>query len=458
MISPNEGPQRLSWILAAGAAIALFFAFTFWAGVPTDSRAGVFWAQLIVLLLILCAFVLVAWHLFARPLAPKLKQPTSDPLPVKLRQRIAVVLAGGGMALFAGGIWDELWHRQFGIPFGEDFFWRPHLLMYFGFATAIVSGFWALHYLNRHLKGNFQQRFRSNVMIGLLILNAAFMLYALPADPVWHWTYGQDLSAWSVPHLILLLSFVFTLLVAILLQLSTIRMGNWRTILQLHFGDVLPLFVLAGISLVWLQLMLTEWDSTLSGVSMEWLGLYRPDWLLAANLLAGVTTMGVVATRVLRCAGAATAAGLLALVIRFGMIQILGADILHYVAWVAALLPLLAIDLWSYYSSFIRQQEPEWRGTAIAIISVMAINSIVISHLYKLETIDFVPYALATIVTGIGMSWLSHQVADWMLKGRQQSAEDEVESRVINPKLSFGVIGGFLLFIVVFMVTAAPPV
>ena len=38
MISPHEGPQRLSWMLAAGAAIALFFAFTFWAGVPTDSR------------------------------------------------------------------------------------------------------------------------------------------------------------------------------------------------------------------------------------------------------------------------------------------------------------------------------------------------------------------------------------------------------------------------------------
>ena len=458
MISPHEGPQRLSWMLAAGAAIALFFAFTFWAGVPTDSGAGVFWVQLIVLLLILCAFVAAAWHLFARPLAPKLMQPTSNTLPVRLRQRIALVLAGGSMALFVGGFWDELWHRQYGIPFGDDFFWRPHLLMYFGFAAAIVSGFWALHYLNRHLRGNFQQRFRSNVMIGLLILNAAFMLYALPADPFWHWTYGEDLSAWSIPHLILLLSFVLTLFVAIVIHLSTIRLGKWRTIFQLQFNDVLPLFMLAGISLVWLQLMLTEWDSTLSGVTMERLGLFRPDWLLAANLLAGVTTVGVVATRVLRCAGAATAAGLLALAIRYAMIQILGADILHHVAWVAALLPLLAIDLWTYYSSFGRQQEPEWRGTAIVIIAAMALNSIIISQLYKLEAIDGVSYALAIIVTGIGMSWLSHQVADWVLKGRQRKVEDEEESPGMNPQLSFGVIGGFLLFIVVFIVTAAPPV
>ena len=51
-------------------------------------------------------------------------------------------------------------------------------------------------------------------MVGLLILNAAFLLYALPADPVWHLIFGEDITAWSVPHLILLISFVLTQLLA----------------------------------------------------------------------------------------------------------------------------------------------------------------------------------------------------------------------------------------------------
>ncbi len=229
MATQDKGnPIRLGWILTAFAAIALFIAFTIWGGIPTDAQAGVFWAQAGVFLLVICAFVLVLWHLLIRPLAPNLRQPKIDSLPARLRQGIALILASGGISIFVGGVWDELWHRSYGIPFGEDLFWRPHLLMYFGFATAIVAGAWALIYLNRNLRGNFQQRFRSNTVVGLLILNAAFLLYALPADPVWHWIFGEDITAWSVPHLILLASFVLTQLLALVLHVSTLRRQKWH--------------------------------------------------------------------------------------------------------------------------------------------------------------------------------------------------------------------------------------
>ena len=180
MSLPNH---RLGWTLAAIAGVMVFIAFTVWGGIPAETNLGLFGLQSSLFLLVICVFVLAFWHLLVRPLAPNLRQPQKAALTFRAREFLALLLASGGVATFIGGVWDELWHRSYGIPFGEDLFWRPHLLMYFGFATAIFTGFWALLYLNRHLRGNFQQRFRANTAAGLLILNAAFLLYALPADP-----------------------------------------------------------------------------------------------------------------------------------------------------------------------------------------------------------------------------------------------------------------------------------
>ncbi|MDE2951357.1 MAG: hypothetical protein OXT68_11380 [Chloroflexota bacterium] len=451
-------PNRIPWILAAIAGAIIFAAFSVWGGSPAETRAGLFWLQASLFFLVICAFVLALWHLFIRPLAPNLRQPAAVPLTSRARGTIALILASGGVAIFVGGVWDELWHRSYGIPFGEDLFWRPHLLMYFGFATAIVTGSWALLYLNRHLRGNFQQRFRANSLVGLLILNAAFLLYALPADPFWHWIFGEDITAWSVPHLILLASFILTQLLALVFQVSTLSRQKWRVIFNLRPGDSLALLILASILLLWLQLMLIDWDATLAGIRLEWLGLYRPEWLLAANLLACVTFTGVIGTRLLRCAGAATAAGLLALAIRYGLIQLFEADMLQYVAWIAALLPLLAIDIWSFYCGVIGMRSPEWRGTALVLIAAMALNAPVIRRLYQLEGGDNLAYGLAVIVTGIGMSWLSHRLADAMLRRVLVEADDLAESRALPAKLSLGMAGGFAAFILLFIATASPPV
>lgn len=452
--------QRLGWALAAIAGLVIFAAFSVWGGSPSETRGGLFWLQAGMFCLVICVFVGALWHLFMRPLAPNLRQPRSMPLPIRARQAIALALASGGVAIFVGGVWDELWHRSYGIPFGEDLFWRPHLLMYFGFATAIATGAWALHYLNRHLRGNFQQRFRANALVGLLILNAAFLLYALPADPLWHWIFGEDITAWSVPHLILLVSFILTQSLALVFHVSTTRQKQqqkWRTVFDLRLKDGLSILILAAMLLLWLQLMLIDWDATLAGVRFEWLGLYRPEWLLAANLLACVTFTGIIGTRLLRCAGAATAAGLLALAIRYALIQHFDPDMLQYVAWVAALPPLLAIDIWAYYCSAMRKREPEWRGTAAVVIAAMALNAPLIRSLYPLADSDNLAYGIAVILTGIGMSWLSHQVAG-AIAGRVQLEAAAPESRAMPVKLSFGMLGAFVALIAVFIVTAAPPV
>ncbi len=450
--------DHFAWTLTGIAGVIIFAAFTAWGGIPAETNLGLFWLQASLFLLVICAFVLAFWHLLIRPLAPSLRQPQTSQLTFRAREVLSLLLASGGIATFIGGVWDELWHRRYGIPFGEDFFWRPHLLMYFGFATATVCGFWALLYLNRHLRGNFQQRFRSNTVVGLLILNAAFLLYALPADPLWHWIFGEDLTAWSIPHLILLTSFVFTQLLALDLQISTRLRQQWRDLFGLRLGDCVSLVILAAIQMLCLQLMLTEWDASLAGIPPESLGLYRPEWLLAANLVACVTFTGVLATRLLRCAGAATVAGLLALVFRFGLIQLFDADVLQFVAWLAALLPLFAIDIWAYTCSAIRKREPDWRGTAAAVIAAMAINALVIRSLYDIGDADNFAYAAAIIITGLGMSWFANRVADALLRQHKAIAAFTSERKRIKPAVSFGILGVFLVFIAFSIVTATPPV
>ena len=455
---PSTQSNRLGWTLSAVSGVLLFGAFTAWGGIPTDERAGIFWAQMGVLFLATCAFVALFWHLMLRPLAPNLRVPKADSLPVKLRQRIGLIQVGGLFAIVVGGMWDELWHRTYGIPFGEDFFWRPHLLMYFGFVTFIALGFWGLHYLSSRLKGSFQQRFCANPIVGLFVLNAAFMLYGLASDPFWHLTFGEDLAAWSVPHLILLTSYLLSLLVAAFVNLSTLPLGRWRTILRLNFADALPILLFAAGLLLWLQIALIDWDQTRSGIQLEWLGLFRPEWLLAGNLLASVTMLGVLATRLLRCAGAATAVGLLALAIRFGMLQLLDAEVLHYVAWIAALLPLVAIDIYAYYRAVLRDEALDWRGTALVVIAAMLPNALVIRSLYPLKSTDNLSYGLAVLVVGIGVSWLSHRVADAMLSRRATKLEDSSQAIFLKPALTFGVLGAFVAFFIIFIATAAPPV
>ncbi len=450
--------SRLPWLLAAAAGALIFAAFAIWGGIPSGANVALFWLQAGLFFLVICAFALALWHLLIRPLAPRLRKPPSDRLPLKTRQALSLLLVSGGIAIFIGGIWDELWHRIYGIPFGEDLFWRPHLLMYFGFGTSIVPGFWALAYLNRNLRGNFQQRFRSNIIVSLLIINAAFLLYALPADPLWHWTFGEDITAWSIPHLILLLSYVVTLLLAFFVHESTLQESKWRTVLQLRLNEAFGLLIFAAVLLLWLQLMLIDWDAALSGVNLEGVQLFRPEWLLAANLLAAVTFCGVIATRVLRCTGAATASGLLALAIRFGMIQLLEAEILQFVAWIIALLPLLAIDIWAYYSSAIRKTEPEWRGAALAVIAAMALSAPLIRSLYNLDEVDNLAYAAAIIVTGVGTSWLANQVADAMRRRRETVVSGPADSKTITPAVSAALHSAFLIFIFFFIVTAAPPI
>jgi hypothetical protein len=105
--------------------------------------------------------------------------------------------------MFVAGIWDETWHIQFGIPFGDDFFWRPHLLLYIAFGLLILMGIAVWFFIFFRMRGSLRQRFRAVPLLGLCMIIAQFLLIVLPLDPFWHVLYGRDISVWSIPHILL---------------------------------------------------------------------------------------------------------------------------------------------------------------------------------------------------------------------------------------------------------------
>lgn len=431
--------------LLGAVVLAFFIVFGFWSGVPAGERALPFWIGVAVLFVMLSAFSLTAWHLMVRPL-PAGQTVLVQPIRVTFRQALALLLSVGQYGFIVGAFWDEVWHRQYGIPFGDDFFWRPHLLMYFGIAVTVLLAFAGLYTLIRGGQGTFQQRFRANPVIGLLVLAGGFLLYVLPADPIWHAIYGEDLTAWSIPHLLLLVSLVSILLLVTAIHMTALSRREWGTPGQLRLSAALPLLMFAAISLIWNQFFITEWDSGVRFV------LARPEWLLPVLIASGAAFIGVMANHTLRVFGAATISGILALALRFALIQLFDAEnIMQVNSWVLALPSLVLVDLWYVF------HRGAWIGAGVAAalgmwLAVMA----VFNRFFPLYPITNLPVAFVMLmVASLGMSRLGAAFGDYLAEGNQQIEEAPAGTRL--PLVSLGVAAATVVFIVFFVTTATPP-
>lgn len=436
--------ERIKNSVISIVVITIVGAFAFWSGVPAGERALSFWIGVIVLFAMLGAFGLATWHLLFRPV-PAGQAVAEQPIMAAHRQALALLLGMGGVSIIVGTFWDEVWHRQYGIPFGEDFFWRPHLLMYFGFLAAIGLAFAGLYIIGRRGRGNIQQRFRANPVIGLLILIGALLTYVLPADPIWHAIYGEDLTAWSVPHLVLIASFVLILLLAAAIHMSAQPRREWASLRRLRLVDMLPLLMFATTSLMWNQFFIVEWDAGADFV------LNRPEWLLPVLIVSGAAFIGVMANHALRTYGAATLSGLLALILRFALIQLFGVEKMMFVnAWLLALPSMILIDLWYAY----RPGARFGAGGAPAVgMVVMLLTSY--QQFYPLYFVTNLPVAFGMVlIVSLAASLVGAALGDYFAEGNKQAGEAAGSRAAL---MSLGVVGATLIFVVVFVATATPP-
>ena len=440
-------------------ALALFLLLSYWGGLPAPEHLAQFGLGLASLVLCLAALGWLFWHLLLRPLPAGHAQPIVAPLSQTYRQALSLLTGISGLSIVVGGFWDEVWHRQYGLPFGEDFFWRPHIMMYSGFAIVSLLALGSLIWLMRQGKGTWQQRFRANPVLSLLVFVGGFMIYALPVDPLWHAIYGEDITAWSVPHLVLLLSFSTIMLVAAAIYLTTTRTSTWVAWRRITTADVLVALNLTFALNITLQIFTTEWDAIRALPTVFDDAFWqRPEWLFPAALGLSAAFFGVLANHSLRRPGAATAVGVMGWAIRYGLVQLFGWPEISARGWLCILPAFLALDVWVAYRLASRRTAPSWLESGLAVWVGASLGLPLIGRLFIYPPISWgnAPGMLVTmLVSALMAAWAGARLGNYLATANK--ATDSAESPAwvqFAPPAAFLVV---VALMILFITTAQPP-
>lgn len=447
--------------------VVILIALSALGGLPGGDQSSAFVVGLVVMIGVSLVFALAAWHLLFRPLPAGVKATTQAFLSSVQRQVIAAALLVVVILISVGGVWDEIWHSKFGIPFGEDFFWRPHLMMYAGFGVSILLAFYGWFRILRDGKGSLQQRFRSDRLFGMLVLIGTFMVYALPADPIWHAIYGEDLTAYSIPHVMIVMVFILLMVGAAAMQTALIERDGWRPLWRLDAFDVIPLVSYAMMLMMVMILLGAEWELASLVPSLEEFGLSsltaRPDWLLPAFMVFTAVFSGTLAITTIRVVGAATLVGLLTIVIRMSLINGLDHMLDTASPWVTMMPVLIALDVVYVWRVRRDRAGASWWLAAIgaALAALVALIPL-LNELYVYPQIELaeVPAAvLPVLITALMASWMAQVIGFGMAGSEKYPVADAIAfGRRTVPRIVLSVVSGSLVFLVGYIVTATPPV
>jgi hypothetical protein len=358
-------PSRLRSLLALGWVAFMFGYAAWWGGFPRQD--ALLWIGVAVLVGIYLGFGFMAWWLFLSPTSSR-DSGSSSERDLVIQQAIGSLVLVGGMALVTGGAWDEIWHRRFGLgAVVKDFFWPPHILIYASLtiiALCVVFGIGLL--ANR--AGGIRERFRRSSLLGILALVATAQVVALPADAFWHKIYGLDLTAWSLPHLVVLLNFGLLMSVATLLLAGVPPRTGWQGWRGIRANEVAGLFAMAFGATGLLQVGATEWDAIFKvGQGNEefyrqvfW---QRPEWLYPVVVATIALFSAVLTQRLVRRTGAATLVGLIVIVLRVATVTGLGGwqANLGLLTYALCFPVFLVLDIWQ--ARVVRNSENAWLKT-----------------------------------------------------------------------------------------------
>ncbi len=262
------------------------------------------WAGWLGLLALVTVLALLARWIFASPMRGGIGQVALTRNVLRMRIRMALIVLLSFVLLRIGASWDELWHRRYGLPFGEDLLWPPHLLIYASFFLNIALVVFGLSVALQG-RGSLRARFRREPLLAILGLLAAFGFAFIAVDIIWHQVIGPDLTAASPPHVIGALSVSAAALVGVALALSSVLRQGWQLLAyRPRTADVVALGILAMLALNWLQLLTTEWD---------WgnaIAESRPAWIYPVMVGVVGVTFSQLALHATHRVGAATAVAL----------------------------------------------------------------------------------------------------------------------------------------------------
>jgi len=445
-------PSKTRPLFMSALGLAALLYLSYWAGFPQELFTA-FLLGLLILAVALAGYGWLAYYLLVRQLPAGHKNPAVNMLPVTYRRLLAIFLGIGGMAVTVGGFWDEVWHRAYGFPFGPDLLWRPHLLIYMGLLTPPLLGFLSLIRVTRGSKGTMQQKFRADPALGFLVMVGLLTAFSVPLDPVWHTIYGTDISAWSLPHLLLLTCTSLVMIMAAFMLLTTVEPKKWRGVWRANPEDWLLILFFSFAIIPQLQVLVTDWESANAMAQL------RPIWLLPVLFVVLATFTGSIANRATRTFGAATVIAVLALAVRWGL-----TEAFHYqvspAAWLPILGPALGLDI-GYAMRGMRGQNPDSPliNSLAATIGMILISFPLINQLFpylSLTGMNLVVAGLACLAAGIAGAWIGQAIGDGLSNApRQVEAATPVHDRlrVAAP----GLFTAAIVFIIFFVLTATPP-
>ena len=408
---------------------------------------------------LILAFAALTWWLLLSPIPARKVAPAR--LAPAARQLLALLVTGSAALLMVGLTWDESWHRIYGVPLGEDFLWRPHILMYVSFGLVTLLALGGLMIINRN-PGTLPQKFRAEPLLGLLVLVSGFMLLSLPADPLWHQIYGVDLTAWSLPHLVMFGSAAAIYIIGAALQASVIPKDGWRVGFGLREG--IAAYVLGQGLLMTLILLVVEWDGTVAeALQMPAIFYSRPQWLFPALIVGATTSFGLLGQRLFRRVGLATLLGVITVVTRWVMIETIGGSEVGMTIrpQLIGLIPLVILDVALYLR--VKQADERrttWLVSIAAVVGGMAAALLIISQWYVVPQVT-PEFVLQTIVFGVPLAlvlaYYGWRGGDWL---RRMGGDEGVEVTEARPVLLRGAVGVVVMiaFMAFFVLTATPPV
>jgi hypothetical protein len=319
----NVIPKFLAATLLVYALLGVF------SGLPNGANLGAFVVGLALLFLGIVALMSLAWYFVIKPLPASQVPSKKLPLSHGLRQGVALFLTLMSAVGIGGGLWDVTWHVRSGLPFGEDFFWAPHQFIYVALTAPIILSLFVWWKVLQNGSGTLRQRAKADIPLTLIIIGGIAMFFTLPADPVWHVIYGEDLTGLSVPHIVFSISSTFTAIgtMSILLSYTSFR-ETWTSVFKLNRMEVLIVLSLAFTQISLLMPTLGDWEAiTLSTSALPRLPALvaaRPDWampFLAAFVAVYPASMGLQITKRF---GAGTLIWVVAAVIRSILFSVFG--------------------------------------------------------------------------------------------------------------------------------------
>jgi hypothetical protein len=514
MQNTQVAPPKVGLFLALIATvIGIFILLTLLAGLPPTENIPGFMIGILILIAVTVGIAGLGWYLLVKPMPADLKPSPTVVLSASTRSIVALFLTLGALSMGVAGVWDEIWHSTYGIPFGEDFFWRPHLMLYFSFLTMIIVGGWSFWTVMTRVKGTLQQKFRNNALLGASFLGGLFTFYAVGADPIWHKMYGSDLAPWSLPHLLILILILIMALLATSFHKTLMTNRDWRIgVKQFSWRDVLIALVLVGCLIDFLLIFTIQWYA---GVTANELGVAAasagasgeeilalsaqieaetrelaatqgvsaaqadanvrvatggmrqlsqlasyPDWLFGTFLTFIVALFGAMALHTTRFAGSATLVGVMALAVRFGLDE--GFNGIRSGTTPLLIIVPLMIVLDLVYAYFISrtQKPPAFWVSAIAIaVGLTTIGYVLIPALFPFtqSNVGVLPMRFITsFLTAAGGIWLAQLLGK--LNAPAEATPTAESILAPGARAILWVYGGFAVFLVLFIVTASPPV